>query len=255
MVIPTLWNFRLTLLTLPLLTFSKLVNGRFLVIVNNFIVSEWLFDMNCEYCHKVFATKYTLKRHMAQVHSESFDTTTDSIKSESESTNGESTVPLQESNGGDNSDPEEPMDSDSEEPTTEDFWTLLIRATVKQIYYQRIAAGLPVPIPDVDSAEELLEGKAFNQIFHQMRKTYSEHSALHNAAIMDCLLDIILSQSGSMFEDYDTRGEDQKDYDEQAEILAWKKYKFLIMKKVQNNLEEFDILVGEKSDAESEELE
>lgn len=186
---------------------------------------------------------------MAEVHAEFLDTTTndsESIKSESTDYVEESTDSLEESM--DNSEPEEePIDSDSGEP--EDFWTLLIRATVKEIYFQRIMNDLPVPIPDTN-AEDFLEGKIFNSVLSQMRKQYNQYKDLHNAADDDKLLDIILSTSMAMFEHYDTSGNDEDAFEEQAEILAWKKFKYLIKKKIQNNLDEFDILISENSDTE-----
>lgn len=227
--------------------------------------------VRCKRCNKRFATKYTLKRHLTLVHAGSHDRTPDSesIKGtpaesvaasvagdidDDTSETSESEDDASEVNNDDTpkaveeDDTSEEESSDDSEDEEEDFWKLLIRATVKEIQW-RIIRGLPVPVPAIYHVDEFLEESVQKLVLKVMFEKYHEHEKMVDAAERDKLLDVITSKmmiEMQEFEKFDEEFDPRKDHEEykkQAQLIAWKKFKYLIKKQIVKHIDEFEVFV------------
>ena len=137
-------------------------------------------------------------------------------------------------------------DDEDDEETDQDnnFWTMLIQETVAQIVNERLADGIPGPVAAIHNVEEMLEGKTLSKFISRMRDRYNEIKDIADAADDDSLMNMIQSKSEKIL---DTYGETNGDFKDAASESAWKKYKFLLKKKITDNSAQLEQLVGGKS--------
>ncbi len=225
----------------------------------------WSVRMQCQFCNRAFASKYTLRRHIAHFHREmKFEETEENIKDDTFSsaidsddtktdisTNSESSD-VDENIDEENKESDEQSEKDDELEEKEDsFWTLLIRETVKEIYNERKARGLPGHSPELTEVSQLFDGKNLSALIDRLRNRYSEICDITSAAEADSLMELIHKKQLKIQDELP--GES---IEEEGEEMAWNRYKFIIRKRIIENSEEFMPLVGESdSDNENEESE
>ena len=207
--------------------------------------------MFCDQCNRYFATKYTYKRHLLQKHGvtspNTDETGYDSDDSKSTDSNNsmatsQARPDIFEDNESDTSDTEE----------NEDFWTLLIHDTVLSIHNGRAAVGLPGPLPNIQRAGQLVEGKHLTNFINRLKENFHKIKQIYDASVNDTLLDLIQKQADKIQDKFEDSNEEVED---QAVDMAWKKYKFLIKKKIANNIDELEPLVGDPEENENSDSE
>jgi predicted Fe-S protein YdhL (DUF1289 family) len=196
--------------------------------------------MYCEACGRTYATKFSYQRHLLTKHSNVLRNV------EEDSTSNDSG-----SEASDNVQNQDSQDiSDRESETPEDFWTLLIKDTVETIVKDRIANGKPGHFEELDNVYQLLEGKNLSGFISHMKERYHHIKRIHDTIENDSVLHLIGQKTTALEEKF---GDDE--FKDEAEDMAWKKYKYLVKKKIVDNLKELSPLVGggESEDEEEEE--
>lgn len=183
--------------------------------------------MSCPACKKDFASKYTYKRHIQQLHPKM---EYDNVSSTQES---------------DNENVSEENESETEENDSEDeldFWTMLIRHTVEDICKNRKAQGLTECIPSLTESEQMAEGVMLSQFMKKLREVYYDIEKIHEAGSGDSVLEKIETKLGKLQQQFE-----DDSFEDETQEMAWEKYKPLIRKKILENLDEFEDLVCEKT--------
>lgn len=174
--------------------------------------------MQCEICDRNFATKYTLQRHMIGFHGKNnSEEDTESVITE------------------DNQSEDTEMEDSNERP---DFWNLLIKKTVATIIQWRISKGWE-PSLDYTNPLDLCEGKMYSQLIQSLREEFELQGKLNSAQEDDNLINLIIKEKERMAD----KLTDDAFTDDDADYIAWNKYKYLVRKKVLQNLEELNPLV------------
>ncbi len=162
------------------------------------------------------------------------------------STEDPSQVPHPESNDSDDEDD----DDNGTESTEHNFWSLLIEETAEKIHNDRLGAGLPGPIREISNLNQLVHGKWLSLIIKHLQNRYREIKEISDAAVDDTLLGMIGTKADKVVSEYEPANEDIA---KEANAIAWKKYKLLVRKKIIDNLEQFQVLVGGEPDSDSDE--
>ncbi len=151
-----------------------------------------------------------------------------------------------------NSDEEETDEETEEEEEEEDpdFWSLMIQETARKIHNDHLAADLPGPDQEIQGVYQLVEGKTLSKLMNHLKNRYREIKEISEAANSDTLLDLIEKKARKIQEQYEGANED---ITKEAEDIAWRKYKFLVKKKIIDNIEHFQILVGGDHESDSDE--
>ncbi len=163
------------------------------------------------------------------------------------STEDPSQVPHPESNDSDDEDD----DDNGTESTEANFWSLLIEETAEKIHNDRLGAGLPGPIQEISNLNQLVHGKWLSLIIKHLQNRYREIKEISDAATDDTLLGMIGTKADKVVSEYEPANEDIA---KEANAIAWKKYKLLVRKKIIDNLEQFQVLVGGEPDSDSDEV-
>ncbi len=235
---------------------------------------EWLCLQNmssvCKICHKQFASKYSQKRHMDSVHisaprihakatlqlktkrtseplikSDSDDDDASSVES-TDSTrwmNKDMNIKSRYQDNVDEYDDENEQEEEEEE-NVDDFWTLLIRETVRSIKLERKSCGEPVAT--VQDSRDLLEGKELLAIIDHLKGTFYKMKCIVDASENDKVADLIQVKIEKLTEKFDES--DLEDMIPMAANMAWKKYRCLVKKKISDNIGEFDTLIEDDKD-------
>ncbi len=145
---------------------------------------------------------------------------------------------------------EETEDEEEEEEEKPDFWSLVIQETARKIHSDRLAADLPGPDQEIQGVYQLLEGKALSKVMNHVKNRYREIKEISEAGNSDTLLDLIEKKARKIQEQFEGANED---ITKEAEDIAWRKYKFLVKKKIIDNIEHFQILVGGDHESDSDE--
>ena len=197
--------------------------------------------MHCAICQKNFATKYTYERHIQKKHrpeEEIEDQESDNDKPDifeySQSGNESSGESMEQTDNG--------SETEEEEEEKPDFWTLLIRYIVLQLHEEQKAEGHL----GFASLEQIAERPLLSKIINRLRNEYYEIKLIHEAGSSDSLLEKIETELEKLKEE-----STDEEFEEEAQEIAWKKYKPCIKKKILQNLEEFEMLVC-NSDADDE---
>ncbi len=219
--------------------------------------------MHCQFCNQEFASKYTLRRHIGRKHRNMNETEMDDSMSDASDLSDSSQSSTDSySNCKDifssmdltsktiDIENEEEYEDDDEQ---EGFWTLIIRETVENICHKRIVNGLPAHLSDLTDVSQLLEGKNLKNFIRRLKERYDEIREISSASNNDDLAMLLRKKSVKLSKKLhvDTNVED-------CEEAIWKKYKFLIKKKIVENQEELKPLVesqDESGDEEQNELE
>ena len=198
--------------------------------------------MHCAICQKNFATKYTYERHIQKKHrpeEEMEDQESDNDKPDifeySQSGNESSGESMEQTDNGSETEEEE-----EEEP---DFWTMLIRYVVLLVHDEQKANGTP----GFTSLQQITEKPVLSKVINQLRYEYDNIKRIYEAGSSDSLLEKIENELEKLKEE-----STNEEFEEEAQEMAWKKYKPCIKKKILQNLKEFEKLVC-NSDADNEE--
>ncbi len=218
--------------------------------------------MHCQFCNQEFASKYTLRRHIQRKHKNMNETEMDDSMSDASDNDDSSSKTTNDSISEDSlsdvsTDNEDQTNEDSENVEEEDddeeenFWTLMIRETVNFICHKRLADGSPAHI--ATDVSQLLEGNGLKYFIKKLKERHDEIREISCKMEYDDLLELLWTKSNTLSEKVpsDTSSAD-------CEEAIWKKYKFLIKKKIVENKEELKPLVeseDESGDEEPNELE
>ena len=225
-----------------------------------------VFKMFCHVCNRIFASKYTLKRHVAEVHGEStryrqvspkFDTCrpctdifSDSVSNsgseDDQSMQGETEDQNESDNETDvNTDVEsdDETNNDEESPKQRDFWALLIRRTVESIRLNRLLKGNQATAAN---PEDLLEGNDLSTLLRALKNEYSNIKAIYKAGKSDSLLAAINRKAQKIERQFEEQCDDVA---EESDDIAWEKYKIIVKKKLADNIDELACFA---SDSESD---
>ena len=221
------------------------------MLVSWFLNSSVMF---CENCQKHFATKYTFKRHMQQMHpakemdneANDQELESDNETNDHDQESGNENSDIFEYSQSENECSDESMEqtdsgSETEEQEEPDFWTLIIRNAVQQIQHiQKTKEN-----PGFNWLQHITEKPLVSQFINILRKIYYNIEQIHEAGNSDPVLEKIENELEKM---KDT-ATSEEEFEEEAQEMAWIKYKPYIKKKILQNLEEFKIL---NSDADNE---
>ncbi len=144
-------------------------------------------------------------------------------------------------------------DEGSDEGTEEeghDFWSLLTQETARKMHNDRLAADLPGPDEAIQDVYQLVEGKKLSIVMNHLKNRYRDIKEISEAANSDTLLGLIEKKAAKVEEQYEEANED---ISKEAEDIAWRKYKFLVKKKIIDNIEHFQILVGGDTESDTDE--
>jgi hypothetical protein len=156
---------------------------------------------------------------------------------EDNSTVGSDTEGSEVSIGSEKSESEnEDSSEEEEEDTSVDFWKLLIRNAVMKLCSTAMQEGEPCTF--AKNVKQLLEKPFLSKIIDVMRERVSELEALDEAGTKDKLLNTIQLKTDKVMKQLD-----EEDCTEEADKIAWKKYRMLIKKKLEQNLSELEPLV------------
>ncbi len=168
------------------------------------------------------------------------------IDDSSESIMSTEDPPHPESNDSD----EEDGDDNGTESTEPGIWSLLIEETAEKIRNDRLGAGLPGPVQEISNLDQLVHGKWLSLIIKQLQNRYRKIKEISDAAADDNLLAMIGTKADKVMSEYEPANED---ITKEATAIAWEKYKPLVRKKIIDNLEHFQFLVGDEPDSDSDE--
>ena len=202
--------------------------------------------MYCRLCNSHFATKYTYRRHVDKVHKS--NPPNDSYDSDGDTTNSEDSSESRKPDiFRDISEDNESNTSETESETS-DFWTLLIRDTAQEIYNVRLGHGKPGAVEGITSTKDLVQGKHLSRLIEDLKDNFRNIKDIYDASVNDTLLDLIDKKADKIEDRFDNTSEKIRD---EAEDMAWKKYKLLVRKKIEDNLDELNLLVdGTETDDE-----
>ncbi len=130
------------------------------------------------------------------------------------------------------------VEEEEEDDDETDFWNLLIRETVNSLVDEH--HGEPI----FKNVREVMDTKCMHAFINRMKEKFQIAEKIHEASLNDTLVGMIEKKSEKILEKFD----DEEDIQGEAQDTAWKKYKYLVRKKVQNNLEELKPLAEEGSD-------
>ena len=128
--------------------------------------------------------------------------------------------------------------SDEDEETN--FWTILIKSVVSEIYTKRKALGKTGFLPGLTTPEKMAEGKYLASFIKRLRLKYNEIKEMHEASCKDPVIELIEDEVEELEED-----SENSLFESEDEELTWKKYKPLIRKRILQNLDEIAVLVSE----------
>ena len=144
----------------------------------------------------------------------------------------------------DHSETDSNSDSEQEADEETDFWSMLIKEVVEEIYTERKAAGKPGFLPYLNIPAKIAEGKYLSQFIRRLRLKYTDVKKIHDAACTDSVIQLIENEVEKIKEEY-TDPDDS--FPDETQEMAWKKYKPLIKKKIFQNLDEFrDLVCGQE---------
>ncbi len=146
-----------------------------------------------------------------------------------------------ESNENSEESEEEEVEGEDKEEEEEGFWPLMIRETVNTLKQDGRS---------VEDVDQILEGKTLKNFINHMKTRLKEIQQISNAAETDSVMNMIEQKTEKIFEKMDDGSDEMH---ENAEELAWKKYKILVKKKLKENVEELEPLVrAEDNDSNDE---
>ena len=120
------------------------------------------------------------------------------------------------------------------------FWTILIRSVVSEIYMKRKALGKTGFLPGLTTPEQMTEGKYLSSFIKRLRLKYNEIEEMHEASCKDPVIELIEDEIEEQKED-----SEDGSFESDDEELAWEKYKPLVKKRILQNLDEIDVLISE----------
>ncbi len=85
---------------------------------------------------------------------------------------------------------------------------------------------------------------------NHLKNRYRDIKEISEVANTDTLLGLIQKKATKVEDEYE---EANVDITKEAEDIAWKKYKFLVKKKIIDNIEHFQILVGGDPESDTDE--
>ena len=132
------------------------------------------------------------------------------------------------------SEPDDESDAESEDG---DFWTLLVREAVKTVLNRNNGE----PLPGVTNVKQIIEGKNLVIFMNIMKNKFHSSKCIVDAAEGDKLMDMIEEDTVKITDKLDDEDEAMEKH---AADTVWKKYKLLVKKKIQDNLDELEPLVG-----------
>ncbi len=135
-------------------------------------------------------------------------------------------ISLESDEADEHEDPES-ENSDDEETEEEDFWSLLIQETARRMHNERLEADLPDPYAAIHDVSQLATGKNLSTVMKHLKNRQLDIKEISEAADSDTLLDLIENKAAKIQEQYEEANEDVT---EEAEDIAWRKYKFLVKK-------------------------
>jgi len=136
--------------------------------------------------------------------------------------------------------------SQDSEPEEDNFWKLLIEEMVANLESERMAQGIPIQLEGVANIEELTDGKNLGILVKKLRETHANIKCISEASLSDPLLEMIENKSFKIQQkiaDTDTADE--------ADEIAWKKFKPMIKKKILKNAECFSRLLENDNESDN----
>ncbi len=133
----------------------------------------------------------------------------------------------------DEEDEEEEDDDDEEEP---DFWSLLIQETARKMHSERREGDLDDQNEAIHDASQLVTGKNLSMVMNHLKNRKRKIMEISEAANNDELIDLIEKKARKIEKQCEGANED---ITKEAEDIAWRKYKFLVKKKIIDNIEQF----------------
>jgi hypothetical protein len=201
--------------------------------------------MYCAECNRHFATKYTYKRHMDLLHNQlngsqldqSQSDTTDVISDDGHTDSVDQDSMEQDPVDKESEEESEPDDESDAESEDGDFWTLLVREAVKTVLNRSNGE----PLQDVTNVEQITEGKKLVNFMNIMKNKFHSSKCIIDASEGDKLMDMIQEDIDEITDKLD---DGDGAMEKHAADTVWKKYKLLVKKKIQDNLDELEPLVG-----------
>ena len=216
-------------------------------------------NTRCEKCDINFASKYTFARHLKQKHNnaiwvpfknnQSEENQDDSMSEASDNTSNHSKTLKDTSNDAEDEEEEEKEEEEEEE----DYWAKIIKLTVHDIWFKNMKQYDSGVVCDITDIEQFLQGKNPTRLCNRIREMDKMVNEIQSAAEDDILYTSIKQKLDNELGDYDLEKEEKykEAFTEQASIVAWKHFKYMIKKKIKENLDLFDILVN-KSESDDE---